>query len=342
MLHRCSATRGSSTLSLCCYPAYPKREELDFSTSRGATMCTLLVFPVGPCLMNHFWQCRQTRHLHTQFTELAWEANNHYKRHWILRIAESCWLCPVSLAKHANHRFRKHNCSFSDIKLFITDIHYGRTHRQTCMASLCGLPCPSKAREKHCAQLLHNPLLSPGPLPHCQRDTPAPPAWCLLTGPPQTPPSCNFCFCLCRTSLPLPPLLKLLPQHLHTSHFSQTRSVLQQGSRWPMAWPQMAREKEQGRSRQHSLCQRNLEKPVATEGWCRAGPQAVRPYRGMQVRAAAQAQHHQLLTSTKSGLGSLLAAAPLKAATDRPVHFKPPTPVRSCNFTYPPHPATSV
>lgn len=233
MLHRYSATRGSSTLLLCCYPAHPKREVLDHSTSTWATMCTLLVFPRGPLSyepLSSDSADRQDTYIANAFTELAWKANNHYKSHWILRIAESCWLCPVSLAKHANPRFRKHNCSFSDIKLFITDLQAGLTGKQTCMASLCGTPCPSKAREKHCAQLLHNPLLNPRPLPHCQRDTPAPPASCLLTGPPQTRPSCNFCFCLCSTSLPLPPLFKLLPQHLHTSHFSQTHSVLQQGS----------------------------------------------------------------------------------------------------------------
>lgn len=126
-----------------------------------------------------------------------------------------------------------HNCSSFDKKLFTTDksLQAGLTEKQTCIATLCGMPCPSKAREEHCAQLLHNPLLHPCPLPLCQGDTLPPTALCLPTGATQIPPPPHFCFYLYRTSLPLPPLLRLLPQHFDTSHFSQAHSVLQQGSR---------------------------------------------------------------------------------------------------------------
>lgn len=91
-------------VALCCYvtccPAYPKREVSDLTTSPWAPMCTLLIFPCRHPSYEPFSSYitdKQDTYVPNAFTKLAWEANNHYKSHWIFRISILLAVPTVSL-----------------------------------------------------------------------------------------------------------------------------------------------------------------------------------------------------------------------------------------------------
>lgn len=165
------------------------------------------------------------------------------------------------------------------------------------MASLCGMPYLSKAREKHCAQLLYNPLLNPGPLPQCQRDTLAPPtASCLLTGAPQITPVTQFLLLSMQNFSPTATTSQAAATTL--SHFPFQPNPFGSAAGQSLAHC-LTRNSTGERAGQHPLCQRNLEKPPqATEaGYGVGAEQDCRPAltcRGMLARAEAQAEHQAL------------------------------------------------
>lgn len=123
----------------------------------------------------------------------------------------------------------------------------------------------------------------------------------------------------------------------HVSHFSQTHSVLQQQDSH-LLWLDPKQHGRKGRAGQANVTfakgtwknlrsEKLIMESTPHTALQRGGLRASLTSQGMQAGAEVQAQQQAFPQKYQKGkcLGSLQLAAPLKAATDRTVHFKIPT-----------------
>lgn len=168
---------------------------------------------------------------------------------------------------------------------------------------------PSKSREKHCAQFLHNPLQNPGPSPHCQRNGHPLPHACSLAHHKYPchemfvsicaellSPCLHFSSC-CRNTFTLPISAKAI------RFCSRTAAS-------PWLNPKCHGRKSRASQVNIAFARR--------KAWKSLRPQKL----GMEPvpsRTAGSFDGRGMQALKGKCLGALLAAAPLQAATDRPV-----------------------